>query len=112
MTQGTLNPPASGESSPGVVAPRAVARDIRRILKLSVPVTVVLAERDMTIEAILQLTVGSIVEFDVAFDAELILHVAGRPVGSGQAVKSGENFGLRISTVGSVRERIDALAGD
>ena len=84
-------------------------RDIQRILGLSVPVTVVLAERDMQIESVLDITVGTIIEFDVAFDAELTLQVGNRRIGTGQGVKVGENFGLRISAVGTVQERIDAL---
>lgn len=87
------------------------APDVRRILNLSVPVSVVLAERNLTIESVLQFTVGSIVEFDVPFDAELVLQAADRPIGAGLAVKVGENFGLRLSRIGTIRERIDALAG-
>ena len=85
--------------------------DIRRILKLSVPVTVVVAVREMPIEALLELNVGSIIEFDVAFDSDLELHVADRKIGSGQAVKIGENFGLRITVIENVRDRIDVLGG-
>ena len=91
--------------------PASRERDIQRILGLSVPVTVVLAERDMRIESVLDITVGTIIEFDVAFDAELTLQVGNRRIGTGQGVKVGENFGLRISAVGTVQERIDALGG-
>ena len=84
---------------------------IKRILGLSVPVAVVLAERDMPIESILETTAGTIIEFEVSFDSELTLQVANRPIGSGQAVKVGENFGLRITRIGGVRDRIDALGG-
>jgi len=85
--------------------------EIERILGLSVPVSVVLAEQPMSIESILSVTVGTIVEFDVPFDAELTLFVANHPVGKGHAVKIGENFGLRLTRIDSVGERIDALSG-
>jgi len=74
-------------------------------------VQVVLAECDMRIEAIVNIKVGTIIEFDVAFDSDLGLVAANREIGSGQAVKVGENFGLRVSKVGTVKERINALGG-
>jgi flagellar motor switch protein FliN/FliY len=72
---------------------------------------VTLAEREMNIESLLAITVGTIIEFDVPFDAELPLKVADRPIAQGQAVKVGENFGLQISRVHTVHQRIDALGG-
>lgn len=85
--------------------------DVSRILAMSVPVAVTLAERNMSIESILDMTVGTIIEFDVPFDAELTLLVGGHPVGCGQAVKVGENFGLRVNRIGSVETRISAMGG-
>ena len=84
---------------------------IQRILGLSVPVTVVLAERDMPIESVLAITVGTIIEFEVPFDSELTLEVANQPIGQGQAVKTGEHFGLRVVRIGTVRDRINAMGG-
>ena len=82
-----------------------------RVLGLRVPVGVTLAERDMNVQAILEITVGTIIEFEVSFDAELMLCVAGRRIGKGHAVKVGEHFGLQITRIEPVHERIDALAG-
>jgi len=86
-------------------------RDIQQILGLFVLVSVVLAERYMSMEASLAIKAGSIIEFDVLFDSELTLHVGNQPIGMGQAVKIGENFGLRVTSIGSVPDRIDALGG-
>ncbi len=85
--------------------------NLRRILELCVPVSVVLAECDLRIEAILDMKVGTIIEFDVPFDADLTLFAANRQIGTGQAVKVGENFGLRVAEIGTVKERINALGG-
>ncbi len=95
-------PPAPPRAKPN-------QQEVSRILKLSVPVIVVLAEREMTVESILQITVGTIIEFDVPFDAEFPLRVSNQTIGRGQAVKVGENFGLRITRIDSVSHRIDAL---
>jgi flagellar motor switch protein FliN/FliY len=84
---------------------------VARILGLSVPVTATLAERDMTIESIMGISVGTIVEFDVPVDAELTLSVANHAIGKGQAVKTGENFGLRITQIDNLEHRIGAMGG-
>lgn len=85
--------------------------EIQRICKLSVPVSVKVAEREMAVRAILSLTVGSIIEFGVPSDSELELLVANHAVGTGRAVKVRENFGLCISRLGSIRQRIEAMGG-
>jgi len=111
MTSGTGSMP--GRSVSGLLAaarrPSPPEQEIRRILGLSVPVTVVLAERCMTVKSIVAITVGTIIEFNVPFDADLMLHVANHPIGRGQAVKVGENFGLRITVIEDVHERIEAM---
>ncbi|MFQ5590816.1 MAG: FliM/FliN family flagellar motor C-terminal domain-containing protein [Phycisphaerae bacterium] len=89
----------------------APEQNLRRILGLALPVTVTLAERNLAVEIILSIRVGTIIEFDVPFDAELILCVSGQPIGRGYAVKVGENFGLRVTSIDSVEHRIEALGG-
>ena len=82
---------------------------IARILGLGVPVSVTLAQRPMSIESIIGITVGTILEFDAPSDGELSLEVADRTIGKGQAVKIGENFGLRINSIEDVQRRVGAL---
>ncbi len=88
-----------------------VSKDLRRILDLVVPVIVRLAEQDMPVKKVLDLKLGSILEFDKPFEAELDLIVANHRIGKGQAVKVGENFGLRATRIGKIQETIRALAG-
>ncbi len=104
---------AKATTTSGVVAAPSAPRkpDVSRILGLEVTVSVVLAERLITIESILEMTAGTIVEFDVPFDAELQLKVGNRTIGRGQTVKIGENFGLRLTEVAKVSDRVDALSG-
>jgi flagellar motor switch protein FliN/FliY len=83
--------------------------EIARILGLSVPISVTLAERDFRLEALTSVTVGTILEFEVPADAELTLYAANQPIGKGVAVKVGENFGIRVTRIGTLRERIDAF---
>ena len=98
------------DPSVGAAARQGTSRtEVRRILGLSMPVSVVVASREMDIKSLLALVVGSIIEFDVMFDADLDLQIGGHSIARGQAVKVGENFGIRITVVETVHERIDAL---
>lgn len=110
MTQGVATATTARTGGGGAAAaPRS--RELKRILGLEVTLSVVLAERSMKIESILAMTAGTIIEFDVPFDSELILTVANHPIGAGQAVKIGENFGVRLTQVARLPERVSAMAG-
>ncbi len=84
---------------------------VERILNLEVPVIVRLAERIMMLSEVLNLSSGSIIEFEKSSDSELDLMINNKCIGKGNAVKVGENFGLRISHIGSVQDRIKAMGG-
>lgn len=104
-----------GEDAAAARLDRAVAAEaggepLKRILAIKVPVIVRLAKRNMGLSEVLHLSVGSIVEFDKPFDAELDLMVNNEIIGTGQAVKAGEKFGLRIMNIVTIREKISALA--
>jgi len=91
-------------------APRAGGNtELRRILRVRVPVIVRLAARTMPISAIRRLSTGSIVEFDKSVEHDLDLYIRNHRIGHGHAVKVGENFGLRISEIGTQAERIRSM---
>lgn len=83
--------------------------DLQRILSIEVPVIVRLGECQMTVKDVLDLVPGSIIELQKDSDAELDLLVNNKQIGFGVAVKVGENFGLRVTYVGDIRERIEAM---
>jgi flagellar motor switch protein FliN len=84
--------------------------DLHRILHLEVPVIVRLAERTLPLSQIISLTCGAIIEFVKSSDSPLDLMINNKCIGQGIAVKTEENFGLRVTRMGSVRERVQALA--
>ena len=90
-----LQPPSSSE--------------VGRILKLEVPVIVKLAERKLTLSEVLRLGSGAIIEFDRGSDQPLELMINNKTIGIGEAVKVGENFGLRIKQIGDVRSLIESM---
>ncbi len=104
-------PPASAILGPPKPLPENLPVELRRILQLEVPVIVQLAHRTMEMDDVLALNVGSVIEFDKKFDAELELIASDRQIGLGHAVKVGENFGLRITRIGTIYDTIHALGG-
>lgn len=88
-----------------------MATDLPSILNLSVPVIVELGRRTMSLEDILALGPGAIIELNRDAEEQLDLLVNNKRVGCGTAVKVGENFGLRVSRIGSQTERVQAMAG-
>lgn len=86
-----------------------MASDLDTILKLEVPVIVVLGERTLPLHDVVGLAPGAIIELPKPADAELELRVNNKPVGIGRAVKVGENFGIRLSFVGNLKDRVMAM---
>lgn len=83
--------------------------ELQRILHIEVPVIVKLADKDMPIGEIVDLTPGGIVEFSRAADTPLELMVNNKVIGRGAAVKVGEKFGLRVNEILPVDETIRRL---
>ena len=80
------------------------------VLDLEVPVIVEVGRTRMPTGDILTLAPGAIIELPKSSDDELEILVNNKTIGTGIAVKIGENFGIQLSCVGGVRERIEALA--
>ena len=99
--------PVMEQSAPETPATRSP--DVDRLLQLQVPVIVKLAGKKMNVESIAGMTVGAILEFDVPAEQELELRIRDKPIGYGVAVKVGEFYGLRITSICDVRETIAAL---
>lgn len=88
---------------------RPIGSHVRRILKLKVPVIVRLARRNMLVSSIMKMGPGTILEFDRTVDEELDLMINNCKIGAGVAVKVNEHFGIRITNIDTVEERIDSL---
>lgn len=83
--------------------------DVKGILSLEVPLIVLLGDRQMKVADVVSMATGSIIELPKGADEELTVLVNNKPVGSGSAVKVGENFGIKITYMGDIKSRIMAL---
>ena len=84
---------------------------MRRVMKLQEPVIVKLAERKILLSEVMRLGVGAIIEFVKSSSEPLDLLINNKPVGQGETVKVGENFGLRITRVGDTKQIMQAVTG-
>ncbi|MEX2673497.1 MAG: FliM/FliN family flagellar motor switch protein [Phycisphaeraceae bacterium] len=89
-----------------------MARDIKSILKLRVPVIVRIGAKRMPLEDVLALSPGAIIELPKPAERPLDLMVNNKVIGLGDAVKIGENFGLRVLKIGDASARVQALVGE
>ena len=71
----------------------------RSLLRIRVPVTVTLAAKRQPVSRIVELGQGSIIQFEKPCDETLDLQVGGHTIAAGEAVKVGDKFGLRITSI-------------
>jgi flagellar motor switch protein FliN/FliY len=92
--------------------PQTASESSRRLdMLLDVPleVNVELGRTRMTIQDLLQLGPGSVIELDKVAGEALDILVNGRLVARGEAVVVNDKFGVRITDIVSPQERIQRL---
>ena len=100
LLQSNPKPATHGSAAPG---------ELERILRMNVPVIVKLAERKLLLSEVMRLGTGAIIEFFKSSEEPLELLINNKPIGLGEAVKVGENFGLRLTQVGDVKQIVAAM---
>ncbi|MBL9149244.1 MAG: FliM/FliN family flagellar motor switch protein [Phycisphaerae bacterium] len=83
--------------------------DLSSILRLEVPVIVQIAERPMPVAEVIGIRHGAIIELPKRIDDGLEILVNDRVIGTGTAVKVGEHFGVRVTAIGAVKDRVTAM---
>ena len=81
-------------------------------MRIQTPVIVTLARKRQQLKRILELGPGSIIQFDKSCEEMLDLEVGGRVIATGEAVKVGEKFGLRIHSIVLPEERFRPVKGE
>jgi len=71
------------------------------VLKIRTAVSVTLAEKKEPLSKILALGSGALLTFDTHCDKPLELAVGGHVIATGETVKIGDKFGLRIRQIGA-----------
>jgi flagellar motor switch protein FliN/FliY len=93
---------------PANSAPRKTDR-IKRLMPLSVPVSVRLAEKRITLGQLVNIGPGGLITFPKSCEDLLDLYVNNQLYAKGEAVKIGEKFGLKINEVGAENPRVSGV---
>ncbi len=103
--------PPAPQRPPRVVSVEQLPAFSRSLLRIKVPVVVTLAQKRQSLNQIMELGPGSIIQFDKSCEEMLQLDVGGRAVATGEAVKVGDKFGLRINAITLPDERFEPVRG-
>jgi len=88
-----------------------MATDLKTILQLKVPLIVTVGSQRLSLDKVLSLCPGSIIELLKSADEPLEIMINNKQIGTGEAIKVGENFGVRLNEISPPEERIGAMAG-
>ena len=66
------------------------------MLGIETEVSVVLATKQIPLEEVLNLTPGTMISFEKAYDEPLEMNLGDESIASGEAVKVGDKFGIRV----------------
>lgn len=72
---------------------------LETLLDVSMPVSIEIGRAKMTVEEILQLGTGSVIQLDRAVGEPVDIYVSDRKLAQGEVVVVGEHFGVRITRV-------------
>jgi flagellar motor switch protein FliN/FliY len=94
------------------VAPKKqYGRTLEFIMDVALQVTVEVGRARMTIQDLLQLGQGSVVELEKLAGEPLDIYINGKSVARGEAVIVNEKFGVRLTDIISPEDRIEGLEG-
>ncbi|MBA2117151.1 FliM/FliN family flagellar motor C-terminal domain-containing protein [Bremerella alba] len=81
----------------------------RSLLQIEVPIRVILAAKKMKVNDIINVGVGTIIQFDKSCEDTLDVEIGRQKIAEGEAVKIGDKFGVRVTSITMPEERYIAL---
>ncbi len=81
----------------------------RSLLQIEVPIRVILAAKKMKVNDIVNVGIGTIIQFDKSCEDTLDVEIGRQKIAEGEAVKIGDKFGLRVTSITMPEERYIAL---
>lgn len=104
--------PASSPGAAALVPQRSdppLATSLARLLRLKVPVIAELSRRRVLMARARRLATGMILEFDRGIEEHCRVMINNQLIATGEVVRVGDHFGLRILAVEDARSRIQSL---
>lgn len=93
------------------VQKKQLGRNLEFILDVALQVTVEVGRTRMTIQDLLRLGQGSVVELEKLAGEPLDIYINGKQVARGEAVIVNDKFGVRLTDIVSPEDRIEGLEG-
>jgi flagellar motor switch protein FliN/FliY len=90
---------------------KQMGRTLEFILDVALQVTVEVGRTRMTIQDLLQLGQGSVIELEKLAGEPLDIYINGKAVARGEAVIVNDKFGVRLTDIISPEDRIEGLEG-
>lgn len=81
----------------------------RSLLHIEVPIRVILASKAMKVNEIVNMGIGTIIQFDKSCEDTLDVEIGKQKIAEGEAVKIGDKFGVRVTNIAMPEERYIAL---
>ena len=81
------------------------------LMDVQLPISIRFGETEMLLEDIVKLGVGSIIELNCGVDEPVELIVNGKSLARGEVVTVDGFYGVRITEITNVGERIDSIGG-
>ena len=97
------------EAAEGVQYATSESRTLDFLLDVTLQVTVEVGRARMTIQDLLQLGQGSVVELEKLAGEPLDVYLNGKQVARGEAVIVNEKFGVRLTDIISPEDRVESL---
>jgi flagellar motor switch protein FliN/FliY len=94
----TWEPPAANAPLQEVPAPRGSA-SLEALFDVSLPVVIEIGRTSLTVQEVLELTTGSVIELERVVGEPVDVYVSDRRLAQGEVVVIGEHFGVRITRV-------------
>ena len=79
------------------------------LMDVQLPVSIRFGETEMILEEVIKLGIGSVIELNSAIDVPVELIVNGKSLARGEVVTVDGFYGIRITEISSVGERIRSL---
>jgi flagellar motor switch protein FliN/FliY len=98
-----------GPFSPATPMSDRQVGNIELLMDVKLPVSIELGRTQMSISEVLELGSGSIIELDKLAGEPVDILVNRKPLAKGEVVVLDENFGVRITSLISPRERLERL---
>ena len=107
LAQATVQPVSFGPLGPA--SETEGRQNLQLLLDVTIPITVEVGRAQMSLDSILDLVPGSVVNLDKKAEEPVDLRVNGKLIARGEVVLVDDVYGIRITQIVDAQNRIDSL---